>query len=257
MRRIWPQAAEVDLADTYLWPAGPWVRAVMLTTLDGAVAGPGGVSRSVTGPPDQAVFSHIRTRADAILVGAATILAERYNPLRARGDFADVRVAAGQAPAPVLVIVSARLTLDFSDPLFTDSTVTPIVVTTQHADQVLLARAENVADVIVLPGPRVAPRALFTRLGERGLHHVNCEGGPLLLRSLIDGDALDEFDLTVAPVAAGGAGRWPRNPAQGSVGVSVPRWMELREVLELGGFLFTRYQRATPSGGGDADGWVV
>ncbi len=257
MRRIWPEPADIELPDTYLWPAGAWVRAVMLTSLDGAIAGPDGVSGSITGPADQKVFSHIRTRADVILVGAGTVTTERYNPLRARAAFVDARLGAGQAPAPVLAIVSAELSLDFSDPLFTDSALTPIVITTQNADQRRLARAERVADVIVLPGPRLSPTEILGRLRDRGLRRVSCEGGPLLLRSLIDDDVLDEFDLTVSPVVAGSGGRWPRQPAEGAPNLPAPRWMELREVLELDGFLFTRYWRRLPATEADADAWVV
>ncbi len=46
------------------------VRAMMLTTLDGAVAGPDGVSRSVTSPSDGRVFAATRRYADAVLIGA-------------------------------------------------------------------------------------------------------------------------------------------------------------------------------------------
>ena len=71
----------------YPWPAGRrWVRAMMVTTLDGAAAGPDGLSGSISGDADQAVFAAVRRHADAVLIGAGTLRAERYKPMLARKE---------------------------------------------------------------------------------------------------------------------------------------------------------------------------
>ena len=44
--------------------------------------------------------------SDVVLIGAGTFRAERYRPMLARVDDAESRAAAGQAPAPVVTIVS-------------------------------------------------------------------------------------------------------------------------------------------------------
>src|SRR3712207_7174834 len=45
------------------------------------------------------------------------------------------------------------------------------------------------------------------RLAGRGLEQVVCEGGPALLRSLLDAGAVDELALTLSPALVGGPAR--------------------------------------------------
>ncbi|MFZ0157904.1 MAG: dihydrofolate reductase family protein, partial [Kineosporiaceae bacterium] len=64
------------LADLYAYPdpvpPGGWVRANMISTLDGSATGPDSLSGSIGGPADRAVFSAVRGVADVILAGAGT-----------------------------------------------------------------------------------------------------------------------------------------------------------------------------------------
>ncbi len=65
---------DADLTDHYPWPerdGRPWVRAMMVSTLDGAAAGADGLSGSISGDADGAVFTAVRRFADAVLVGGA------------------------------------------------------------------------------------------------------------------------------------------------------------------------------------------
>ena len=85
MRRIHPgpvaHLSDDDLRAAYAFPARrPWVRANMVSTLDGTMRGPDGSSRSISTPADQRVFALARRDADVILVGAGTIRAEDYRP---------------------------------------------------------------------------------------------------------------------------------------------------------------------------------
>ena len=90
-----------DVRDAYPWPdlasERRWVRAMMVTTLDGAAAGPDGLSGSISSSVDKAVFHAVRRLAGAVLVGAGTVRAEGYGPLRAAEADAEVRAAAGLA----------------------------------------------------------------------------------------------------------------------------------------------------------------
>ena len=58
---------------------------MMVTTLDGAAAGPDGLSGSISGEADKLVFDAVRREADAVLIGAGTMRAERYGPFREPG----------------------------------------------------------------------------------------------------------------------------------------------------------------------------
>ncbi len=52
----------------------------MVSTLDGAASGPDGQTDSVNNEADKEVFHLLRSQADAIIVGAGTVRAEKYRP---------------------------------------------------------------------------------------------------------------------------------------------------------------------------------
>lgn len=193
MRRLLPEPSEdVDLAAAYAYPEGrPWLRANMIASVDGAVTGPDAVSGSLSGPSDRAVFAVLRRAADAVLVGAGTVRAEGYRP----------------AALPIAV-VSNRLDLDWSLPLFDAAPHRTVVLTSAAApaDRLAAARAGN--DVVLCGDDRVDPARAVAALHERGLTRLLCEGGPVLLAQLAAAGVLDELCLTTAPVLVGGsAGR--------------------------------------------------
>ena len=174
----------------YSWPQGPWVRAMMAMSLDGAVAGAEGRSSAVSGPLDRQVMAEVRRFADAVVIGAGTFRAERYSPMRAKDE------RPGQHAAPQLVIVSASLDLPWDEPVFTESEL-PVMVVTSAASGV-----PEMCEHVVLPD--VTARATVHALAERGLHHVVCEGGPVVLRTWFAENVVDEIDLTVSPFVVGG-----------------------------------------------------
>ena len=73
-----------DLHELYAVPAdrrgGPWLRANMVSSVDGAAAGDSGKSGSLNNAADKRVFDHLRSVADVIVVGAGTARAEGYRP---------------------------------------------------------------------------------------------------------------------------------------------------------------------------------
>jgi riboflavin biosynthesis pyrimidine reductase len=242
---IGPRLGPVDVTElsaAYPWPdEGRWVRALMVSTLDGATVGPDGLSRSISSVSDRAVFSAVRRTSDVVLIGAGTFRAERYRPMLARADDAESRAAAGQAPAPVVTIVSGSLDLPWDEPIFAESAVRPIVVTTDSAAAERLAEARRHADVMALSGAKVDLAAMADQLADRGLSRIVCEGGARLLATVSQDGLLDEVDLTVSPLMSGGG--------QVSTGTasSVPQHFSLTQVIAADdGFLFNRYVSERP-----------
>jgi riboflavin biosynthesis pyrimidine reductase len=222
----------------YPWPEGRrWVRANMVMTLDGAAAGPDGRSRSISSPGDRVVFNAIRRMAEVVLVGAETIRAERYAPMRRDEGEQRRRTSLGLSPAPVVTVVSLSLDLPWDEPLFASSTVSPLVLTAEAADPDRVAQARRHADVVVLPGDRVHPADALAALEERGLRRVVCEGGPRLLAELVEADLLDEADITFSPAFVGTSAS-PRTPL-----MDVPADFTLAHVIRDGAFLVNRYVR--------------
>lgn len=229
--------APEDLLELYDWPQPRWVRACMVMSLDGAVAGPDGTSGSISSVTDRAVLSAVRALADAYLVGAGTLRAEGYGPVRARPEHLARRRARRQADAATLVAVSASCRFDWATTRFQDSDLSPVILTTGLArdEDVESARAAG-CDVVVVGREQVDAAEALEVLAGRGLTRITVEGGPRLLRQVVGAGVLDEMDLTISPVVTGSAppGGAPAAAADG---------MHLAQLLEADSFLFTRYVR--------------
>ncbi|MEV5862047.1 pyrimidine reductase family protein [Streptomyces sp. NPDC052071] len=229
-----------ELADVYAYPGGrrPWLRANMVSTLDGA-AQHDGRSQGISCAADMRVFGTLRGLADAVVVGAETVRLEGYRPARAREAFAARREAEGQGPAPAVAVVSASLDLDFSLPLFVSPLVPTLVITGSAApsDRVRAARESGAEVVFAGDGSAVDPARAVAELAARGLGRLLTEGGPRLLGQFVAAGVLDELCLTLSPLlTAGDAQRIAGGPA-----VPVPERFALVSLLEEAGFLFTRY----------------
>jgi len=244
MRRLLPDVAlDLDLdglLEAYAYPArGRWVRANMVATVDGAAAGPDGLSGSISTPADRRVFSALRGLADVILVGAGTVRAEGYGAPRAKAEFAAWRTARSQAAAPVLAVMSRSLDLDPASPMFGDAAHPAVILTVDSADAARRRRLEKVADVVPVGETDVGGERALRELADRGLRRVLCEGGPTLLAQLLHEDLLDELCLTVSPLLTGPARRTLTTKA-----LDPPVGLSLTGLLEEDGTLFTRYVRA-------------
>ncbi|HEY2442644.1 MAG TPA: pyrimidine reductase family protein [Streptosporangiaceae bacterium] len=239
MRLILPAGAPApDLARLYAYPDVPWVRANMVTSVDGAAA-VGGRSRGLSSDADRKLFALLRALSDVILVGAGTARAERYSAVRP--DELRPGLRDGRPPVPPIAVVTRRLSLDLASPLFTAALpgCRTVVITTEEAPAELRASALRVADVIVAGLDSVDLAAALHALAERGYPHVVTEGGPQLLGQLADEELLDELCLTVSPlIVRGGSGRIMSGPGPGSAGL-----LDLRHLLEDDGCLFCRYTR--------------
>ncbi|MEV7324074.1 pyrimidine reductase family protein [Streptomyces sp. NPDC093970] len=232
-----------ELALAYGYPAGRevWLRANMVSTLDGA-AQHDGRSQPISSAADMRVFGVLRALADVVVVGAETVRQEGYRPARARAEFAAARSAAGQGAAPAVAVVTASLDLDFSLPLFSSPLVPTLVLTGAGAAPGRVAAAERAGARVVVAGDGagVDPARAVDALAGLGHTRLLTEGGPRLLGQFIAAGVLDELCLTMSPtLTAGGAQR-----ISGGPGVTVPTRFELVSLLEEAGFLFGRYRRS-------------
>jgi len=210
----------VDIAAAYEWPQSrSWVRAMMVMSLDGAIAGPDGKSGSISNATDRAIMAEVRRAADAVLIGASTMRAERYGPMKGR---------------PTLVIVSASLDLPWQEPAFTESQHQPIVFTSVDADGDRLEQAHAHASVVQLD--ELSGIAMIEALASLGLNRVVCEGGARLLGSLTQSGVMDEFDVAISPqlLLAG--------QVLLDADLGAPQQVELAHAIEDSGFVFTKYR---------------
>jgi riboflavin biosynthesis pyrimidine reductase len=252
LRSLLPEGTEqVNLVEMYSRevrpPDGrPFVRVNMVSTLDGAIA-LGGRAGEISGPADRALFFALRSLADLVLVGAGTVRAENYGPIKLPDDVQLARVGRGQNPLPRLAVVTHRVDLDFGSRLFVGSGERPIVIAPGGADARVLAEARMAADVIESGTETVDLPSALAALGDEGISHVLCEGGPKLNESLVAGSLVDELCLTLSPKLALGkvpglVRGWLQDHTAGPVGQPVAGLLALGlvHVLEEDGFLFLR-----------------
>jgi riboflavin-specific deaminase-like protein len=180
----------------------PYVVTNFALTLDGH-ATISGRSGPIGSDADTAMLVGLRTRVDAVMIGAGTMRAERYG--RAVPDPAkrELRERDGLAPDPLVVIVSGRLDLPWDAGLFTDGNGLVLICTASAeeppatATEVRVLRHDGGIDLARLM------RQLRFEYDVRGLL---CEGGPRLHGELVEAGLLDELFVTHAPKLSGGVG---------------------------------------------------
>jgi riboflavin biosynthesis pyrimidine reductase len=192
----------------------PFLLANMIATADGraTIAGRTG---PIANRADYELFHALRTRADAVMVGAETVRVEGYGRME---------------PTAVLVTRSARVPADVG---LLRAPENRIVVLTPSPDATLPpCRAE----VSYLRAP--LPEGVRRLRAERGVASILCEGGPQLLGDLLRARLVDELHLVIATKLA--AGRDPITIVTGAR-FDPPVELDLLTLHESGGYLFLRY----------------
>ena len=178
-----------DLRGLYAAPDQPWLRVNMVSTIDGAATGDDGTSRSINNGVDKVVFDLLRELADALVVGAGTVRVEGY--------------ALGRKP---LVVVSRT----GSVPPTQREAERGMVLMATVASAPYVDEARDILgkdNVLVLGSHRVDLARLKDELVLRGFRHQLSEGGPHLLRDLLDQRVVDELDSTIVPRMISGSHR--------------------------------------------------
>ena len=215
----------------------PYVALNMVSSLDGK-ATLDWRTKGLSSELDRQLFHHLRTQADAVMVGAGTLRAERYGPLVKTDELREKRVREGLAPDPIAVVVSARLELPPDLPLLQAPHQRVVIVTGSDAE---------------LPG--VAAEVEYLRIGDdlqlalarlradHGVRSLLCEGGPTLNAYLLAADLIDELWLSLSSKLVGGpaaltivAGRELVEPAE----------LEPASIATGDGDLFTRWRVRRP-----------
>jgi diaminohydroxyphosphoribosylaminopyrimidine deaminase / 5-amino-6-(5-phosphoribosylamino)uracil reductase len=170
------------------------------TSLDGKTAARDGSSRWITSPEARADAHRLRAWADAVIVGAGTVLAD--DPaLTVRHD--DLS-AAWQ---PVRVVLDAAGRVSPRAAVFRGPAAT-IVATPERAGPKIAKWQAAGADVTVLEADQdggVAVTALVRELGKRDVQGALLEGGATLAWSFVRDALVDRVVRYIAPTLLGGA----------------------------------------------------
>jgi riboflavin-specific deaminase-like protein len=180
----------------------PYVASNFVVTIDGRVT-IAGRSGAIGSDRDTAMLVALRTRVDAVMIGAGTMRAECYGRVIRDPAKRERRERDGLPHDPLMVIVSGRLDLPWEAPLFTDGGGRVLIFTASDADPPETATPLRV----VRHSEQVDLAAALAYLRrERGIRALLCEGGPRLHAQLIEAQLIDELFVTHAPKVAGGEG---------------------------------------------------
>lgn len=177
----------------------PLVTLKLAMSLDGKVAAADGSSRWITGDRARAAVHARRREADAVVIGAGTVLTD--DPSLTVRD-----VQAQRQPARVILDAGGRV--QPTSRVFGEGEV--VVMTTVAAPHPLKTGwKEAGAEVVEVPGSSeggVDLPSVLENLGARGWIEVYCEGGATLATSLLAEDLVDRLELHRGPVLIGGDG---------------------------------------------------
>jgi riboflavin-specific deaminase-like protein len=228
-----PEELAADLRLHELAPPGrPYLGVNMVASLDGK-ATLDWRTKGLSSEVDRRLFHHLRTQADAVMVGAGTAREERYGRVTKNAELRDKREAEGRATEALAVVVSGRLDLPADLPLLNDSDQ-PVLIATgaEHS----LAGAHAGVEYVRIGDD--LPR-LMAELHERGVRCVLCEGGPTLNSFLFAAGLVDELFLTMNPKVVAGAAALTIVAGRELV---EPVELDLVSVAEADGELFTRWR---------------
>ncbi len=266
------QAAELTefdlpagLAETYGGPLGfsePRLYANFVASLDGVVAIPDEIHSnrmiSAQSEADRFVMGLLRACADAVLVGAGTMLAsprtlwtaEHAYPPAAR-LYAELRRGRRRSPRPTLAVLSGSGSVDPRHPALEEGA---LVLTSERGAARLRGRVPRAATILAVGAEApVNPVAAVDALRRRGHELILSEGGPTAFGALVAAGLVDELFLTTSPLLAG---RSPRSlrPALVERAEFLPATTVEAKLLTLrraGSHLFARYQLRTGQAPGD------
>lgn len=173
----------------------PWVRIKLAQSLDGHIGLANGESQWISGPEARADVQNWRARADVILTGIGTVLADDPS-LNLRND--------KNARQPMRVIVDSHWRTPANARLL--GLPGKVLIAGLTEIPVPESLTETSAECLGLPASegRVDIRVLLAELAQRGCNEVQVEAGATLCGTLIQQRLVDELLIYQAPIILGG-----------------------------------------------------
>lgn len=208
-------ASELAVIGHYRWLAARdrWAVAQSAQSLDGFLATRTGDGEALSGPEDHRHLHRLRSLADAVVVGAQTVVADDPR--------LTVRLVSG--PNPVRVVLDPHGRVPATAQVLVDDSAPTLWFT---GDEAAAPTRAHLTRVSLGPG-RWEPERILAELADRGLARVLVEGGGVTVSAFVAAGALDRLYLTTVPVLLGDGVPGVRIPAVDLV-ADAPRWPSRR-----------------------------
>ena len=219
-------------------PGRPYLGINMVSSLDGK-ATLDWRTKGLSTDADRRLFHHLRTQADAVMVGAGTAREERYGRMTKNDELRQKRMNEGRVADALAVVVSGRLDLPPDLPLLNEPEQRVVIATASEEEIPGVT-----GDVEYARTGDDLPRLLAYLHEEHGVRSVLCEGGPTLNSFLFAAGIVDELFLTMNPKILAGASAITIVAGRELVEPAEP---DLVSVAEHDGELYTRWRFPTES----------
>ncbi len=216
----------------------PLVTLKLASTLDGRIATSVGESRWITGAEARRAAHGLRGRADAIMVGAGTVMADDPD--------LTCRLPGMRATKLVRVVADSHLRMPLTSRLAASAKDSPTWIIARNGADPIRRRALAGIGVTVIDVPGAAAGVDLKRaleaLAERGITRLLVEGGGQLAGSLLRADLVDRLVWFHAPSVMGGDG-WPAAAAFGVERLAeMPRFVR-HTASAVGADVLTEFRR--------------
>jgi riboflavin-specific deaminase-like protein len=222
----------------------PYVIINMVSSLDGKVVHEGKASQ-IGSPTDRALMRTLRAHADAVMVGAGTLRAEKLR-LDVPEDISRERESRGLKPQPLAVVATMSGDVPLEKNLLGSSPDNLLILASPKVPQSRLAALSRVANVQIMPDetgdPHLDPTEVLKVLKKRyAVDVLLIEGGPTFNHILISSCLADELFITLAPKLLGGEKPEALNILEGRPLIQKTEQPELISIHLSGNELFLRY----------------
>lgn len=207
----------------------PVVTLKLAQSFDGRIATGTGESQWITGPAARRATHAMRSRHDAVMVGAGT----------ARLDDPSLTVRdLGVTRQPARVVISRRLDLPLMGKLARSAQDIPLILCHgPDAGREMIQTWAGLGATLIscqVKGAQLDPSDVLQKLGQHGLTRIFCEGGSALAASLLEADLVDTLIGFQAGLVIGAEGL----PGIGAMGLAklsqAPRFT-LDRTTQIGG----------------------
>ena len=212
----------------------PFVVLNMINSLDGKTAIKGRAA-GIGSRIDRKTMRTLRSKVDAVMIGAGTLRAER---LSLGLD------ASSHASQPLAIIVTDTGDVPLKEHLVVPKGQEVLILLSDAAPSKAVERLGKLALVMKAPADPTGAVDLNAALrilqAEHGVETIVVEGGPSLNHALISHDLVDELFLTVAPELLGGSADQTLTLLKGPE-LTIRPTLELLSIYSAGSELFLRY----------------
>ena len=184
----------------------PFVTATFAMTVDGKITTRNFSPVDFTSREDKMHLLRQRALGDAVLIGHTTLKQDNVRLGLPHAELREARVARGQTPYPLRVIVSNEGRIDPKLKIF-QSDISPVIIfSTIRMPRKYQKSLREKATLHLSDARSVDLAWMLQQLrSEYGTRSVACEGGATLFRALLEEDLVDQLNLTIAPYIFGGA----------------------------------------------------